>query len=116
MLTNAHPPCVLVLFESASKLVRYSAHSDISSPSPPSFFLAEDLRNAVLRRYFIGVGQLRYLYRDLAAVGHTADSWSLEAIIFNEAHSAFSVNPSVNLWGGSGTNSKGTQIPTEEPS
>jgi hypothetical protein len=33
-----------VLFESASGLTRYSAHSVSSSPAPPSFFLDLDLR------------------------------------------------------------------------
>lgn len=64
----------MVLFEIASKLARYTAHSDTSSPAPPSFFLAEDLWNAVHRRYFICIGQLRYIYGDLASSGHTAHS------------------------------------------
>ena len=57
-----------MLFETVPELARFTAHSDTLSPPPPSFFLDLDLLNAVLRRYFIGVGQLRYLYRDLAAV------------------------------------------------
>ena len=50
-LTVAHPPCVKVLFESASGLDRYSAHSDISSLISASVVLDFYFRNAVHRGY-----------------------------------------------------------------
>ena len=54
MLTNADPPCAIVLSESASGLARYSAHSDTLSLVSASVVLAFDFRNAVHRGYCCG--------------------------------------------------------------
>ncbi len=74
-LTDAHPPCVKVLFESVSGLDRYSAHFESLSFVSASVVLGFYLQNVMRRGYCCSGWAVSLLLLVLTSCGHTPDSW-----------------------------------------